>query len=136
MNAYCEPLITLDCDVVVVASRQTELEQALRGLCKMERYAHRLNIIAKGSKVRIQIQTDAHLQDFLACSRVKTVLERRLRVASREDLIVSKAAAYQDPTRRRTKREKDRLDILRLVENYSQLKKLVPLDLQKEFQLK
>ena len=50
VNAYCEPLITLDCDVVVVASRQTELEQALRGLCKMERYAHRLNIIAKGSK--------------------------------------------------------------------------------------
>jgi hypothetical protein len=56
-------------------------------------------------------------------------------VASPEDLLASKIDAYREPTRRRTKREKDRLDILRLVDVQPQLKQLVPSNLQREFKL-
>jgi hypothetical protein len=135
VNAYAEPLITLDCDVVVVASRVEELEKTLRQQCRVERFEHSLNLTDSQSKVRIQIQTDDHLQCFLPRRRSAMVLERDMFVASPEDLLASKIDAYREPTRRRTKREKDRLDILRLVEVQPQLKQLVPTDLQREFNL-
>jgi hypothetical protein len=51
-------------------------------------------------------------------------------VASAEDVLRGKLWAYQDATRRRSKREKDRLDILRLVESQPRLAALVPADLR------
>jgi hypothetical protein len=135
VNAYAEPLITLDCDVIVVVSRVEELENALRHQCRVERFAHSLNLTDPQSRVRIQIQMDEHLQSFLTRKREAVVLERKMFVASPEDLLASKIDAYREPTRRRTKREKDRLDILRLVEVQPQLKQLVPTDLQREFKL-
>jgi hypothetical protein len=135
VNAYAEPLITLDCDVIVVASRVEELEKELRQQCRVERFEHSLNLSDSESKVRIQIQLDEHLQGFLSHRRKASVLERDMFVASPEDLLASKIDAYREPTRRRTKREKDRLDILRLVEVQPQLKQLVPPDLQREFKL-
>jgi hypothetical protein len=135
VNAYAEPVITLDCDVVVVASRLAELEEAARNICRIERFEHSLNLTDPHSKVRIQIQTDEHLQSFLPRKRKAVVLERELFVACPDDLLASKIDAYREPTRRRTKREKDRLDILRLVEAQPQLKQLVPPDLQRELDL-
>jgi hypothetical protein len=128
-------LITLDCDVIVVASRVEELENELRQQCRVERFAHSLNLTDPQSKVRIQIQMDKHLQSFLSRRRKASVLEREMFVATPEDLLASKIDAYREPTRRRMKREKDRLDILRLVEVQPQLKQLVPTDLQREFNL-
>jgi hypothetical protein len=65
VNAYAEPLITLDCDVIVVASRVEELANALRKQCRVERFEHSLNLTDPQSRVRIQIQMDEHLQGFL-----------------------------------------------------------------------
>ncbi len=135
VNAYCEPVVTLDCDVVVVAARLPELQQAVRTLCRIESFEHSLNLTHSQSKVRIQIQTDPHLQVVLERRRKAVVLEREMFVAAPEDLLASKIDAYRESTRRRTKREKDRLDILRLVETQPQLKQLVPPDLQQEFKL-
>ena len=135
VNAYAEPLITLDCDVVVTASSVAELEKELRQQCRVERFAHSLNLTDPRSKVRIQIQLDEHLQEFLPRKRKAVVLEREMFVASPEDLLASKVDAYREPERRRTKREKDRLDILRLVDTQPQLRQLIPPDLQREFKL-
>jgi hypothetical protein len=135
VNAYTEPLVTLDCDVVVVASRIEELENEMRQQCRIERFPHSLNLTDPRSKVRIQLQTDEHLQGILRRRRKAEVLEREMFVACPEDLLASKIEAYREPTRRRTKREKDRLDILRLVEAQPQLKHLVPPDLQRALDL-
>jgi hypothetical protein len=135
VNAYAEPVVTLDCDVVVVSSRLSELEKAVRNMCRVERFEHSLNLTDPNSKVRIQIQTDEHLQQIIPRRREALVLEREMFVASPEDLLAAKIDAYREPTRRRTKREKDRLDILRLIETQPQLKQLVPLDLQRQFDL-
>ena len=43
-----------------------------------------------------------------------------------------KLLAYQDPQRRASKRQKDLLDILRLVETHPKLRKFLPPDLAKK----
>lgn len=135
VNAYAEPLVTLDCDVIVVTARVPELEELLRPLCKIERFPHSLNLTSAGSDVRIQIQTDDEIQDCLSRRRKATVLGRAMFVAAPEDLIVLKVAAYREPKRRRSKREKDRVDIIRLVESLPHLKDKLPADIQAEFKL-
>jgi hypothetical protein len=133
VNAYAEPVGTRD--VVVAASRLPELEQPVRGMCRIERFEHSLNLTDAASKVRIQIQTDAHLQPIIGRRRKARVLDREMFVASPEDLLASKIAAYREPNCRRTKREKERLDVLRLVEAQPHLKQLVPAELQRELEL-
>ena len=135
VNAYAEPVVTLDCDVVVISSRVDELEKALHQQCRIERFEHSLNLTDAHSKVCVQIRIDGHLQSFLSRKRRAIVLDREMFVASPEDLVASKIDAYREPKRRRTKREKDRLDILRLVEVQPQLKRLVLPELQREFNL-
>ncbi len=126
VNAYAEPLVTLDCDVVVVASRIEELEREMRQQCRVERFAHSRNLTDPQSKVRIQIQTDEFFQRFLSRRRPAEVLERSMYVACPEDLIASKIAAFQEPQRRESKRLKDLVDIKRLIEVFPELKSAVP----------
>jgi hypothetical protein len=135
VNAYAEPVVTLDCDVIVVASGLAKLEKSLRAMCRIERFEHSLNLTAPGSDVRIQIQTDKELQDCLKRRREATVLGRKLFVAAPEDLILLKVAAYREPERRRSKREKDRVDIIRLVETFPQLKDKLPSEIRNELKL-
>jgi hypothetical protein len=132
VNAYTEPVVTLDCDVVVVTARLPELERELGKQFRVERFEHSLNVSDKGSDVRIQIQTDPRYQGFGARSREAEVLGRKLPVACAADVLAGKLWAYQDTTRRRSKREKDRLDILRLVEAQPELAGQVPEDLRKQ----
>lgn len=126
VNAYTEPVVTLDCDVVVVADRLPDLEQRLAREFRVERFEHSLNVFAAGSDVRVQIQTDPRYQAFVARAAIAPVLGRTLPVASAEDVLRGKLWAYQDTTRRRSKREKDRLDIIRLVETNPGLAAEIP----------
>ncbi|HUI08335.1 MAG TPA: hypothetical protein VL486_15145 [Verrucomicrobiae bacterium] len=97
VNAYAEPVVTLDCAVIVVTSRLPELEESLHPICQVERFPHSLNLTAPRSDVRIQVQTDNELQDCLGRRREATVLGRKLFVAAPEDLILLKVAAYREP---------------------------------------
>jgi hypothetical protein len=132
VNAYAEPVVTLDCDVVVVASRLGELEKELRARFDVERFPHSLNVADKGSRVRVQIQTDPRYQSFLSRSTTREVLERELPVAAVEDLLQGKVWAYQDATRRGSKRQKDLVDIARLLEAHPALASKVPDDIRKK----
>jgi hypothetical protein len=132
VNAYAEPLVTLDCDVIVVASRIEELEKELRARFDVERFPHSLNVADKGSRVRVQIQTDPRYQSFLSRSTTREVLERQLRVAALEDLLQGKVWAYEDATRRGSKRQKDLLDIARLLETHPAVAGKVPDDIRRK----
>jgi len=48
----------------------------------------------------------------------------KMKVATKEDLLHGKIWACQDQTRKKLKREKDALDIHRLIDRYPELKKL------------
>ena len=85
-----------------------------RGL-KIEKFPHSINLTASGSDLRIQIQLDERYQDFPARAEKKTVLGYEMSVARKEDVVQGKLWAYQDETRRKSKRQKDLADILRLL---------------------
>ncbi len=54
-----------------------------------------------------------------------------MRVATLEDTLAGKVAAYTDQTRRPSKRQKDLLDILRLVEAHQEIRACVPDEIQR-----
>jgi hypothetical protein len=57
-----------------------------------------------------------------------------MRVAALEDVLQGKVWAYSDSTRRRSKRQKDLADILRLVEAYPHLASPLPESIRKEIE--
>jgi hypothetical protein len=126
VNAYAEPLVSLDLVLVVAVDQMEEVERLLGGRFHLERFPHRLNISEPGSQLRVQIQTDPRYFDFPSRSAEQEVLGLRLPVASVEDVLHGKIWAAQDPERRASKRRKDLLDIERLVEAQPQLRSKVP----------
>jgi hypothetical protein len=80
------------------------------------------------SKVSIQITTAPFYQDFPARSVPADVHGILMRVASLEDTLAGKIAAFSDSTRRPSKRQKDLADISRLLESHPYLQQLIPTD--------
>lgn len=86
------------------------------------------------SNLRIQLQTDARYQAFVPRSKERGVLGYRMRVADVADVLRGKIWAYQDEQRRRSKRQKDLADIMRLVEATPTLEKSLPPEMRKELE--
>jgi hypothetical protein len=129
VNAYVEPLVSLDLDVVVVAEQLAEVEKLLAESFSVKRFPHSLNVASPDSDLRVQIQTDARYADFPVRASVHEVLGRPLRVAAVEDVLQGKVWAALDPERRGSKRQKDLADIARLIEAYPQLRERVPAEI-------
>ena len=126
VNAYAEPLVSLDLDLVVAVDQMEEVERLLASRFHLERFPHSLNVSETGSQLRVQIQTDPRYFDFPSRSAEQEVLGLRLPVASLEDVLSGKIWAAQDPERRASKRRKDLLDIERLVEAHPLLRSQLP----------
>jgi hypothetical protein len=134
VNAYTEPVVSLDLDVVVVSKDLAKVRKtALSKGFKIQDFEHSINLSAAGSDLRIQIQTDPRYQRFLSRSIKKKVLGYKMKVASLEDVLQGKMWAYSDETRRKSKRQKDLADIYRLLESHPRLKAKIPMDLLPEF---
>ena len=126
VNAYVEPLVSLDLDVVIAAGQLAEAEALLEREFDVKRFPHSLNISVAGSDLRVQIQTDPRYLDFPQRAEVRETLGRPLRVASLLDVLQGKIWAAQDSERRSSKRQKDLADIARLIEAYPHLRERVP----------
>ncbi len=126
VNAYVEPLVSLDLDLVVAADQLDQLEALLPSTLTIRRFAHSLNVAIPGSDLRIQFQTDPRYFTFVARATRREVLGLTLPVASLGDLLRGKIWAAQDPERRRSKRQKDLADIARILEAYPALCTEVP----------
>jgi hypothetical protein len=126
VNAYAEPVVSLDLDIVISAEALDALAKEAKKSFKIERFPHSLNLKNPKSDLRIQIQTDPRYQLFIKRASVKTVMDYEMKVASIEDVLQGKVWAYSDETRRASKRQKDLADIYRLIEKSPRLKKLVP----------
>jgi hypothetical protein len=129
VNAYAEPLVSLDLDLVVAVDQMQEVERLFASRYKIERFPHSLNVSEPDSQLRVQIQTDPRYFDFPSRSEEQEVLGLHLPVASIEDVLSGKIWAAQDPERRASKRRKDLLDIERLIEAHPRLRSQVPQDL-------
>ena len=129
VNAYVEPLVSLDLDLVVAADQLELLELHLRKSFHVERFPHSLNISQTGSDLRIQVQTDPRYHAFLAGAEPRDVLGVTMPVASVQDILQGKVWAAMDATRRSSKRQKDLADIARLLERYPQLRTRIPAEI-------
>ena len=131
VNAYAEPVVSLDLDVVVVAEKLNNLVSVLRELFSVGEYPNSINISESTSDLRIQIQTDPRYQPFIDRAVSKTVLGYDVFVAEVKDVLRGKIWAAMDETRRPSKRQKDLADIMRLIEKDPTLVSLLPEDLRK-----
>lgn len=121
-----EPMATADVDVVIALERVSEAVEALTAAgFKAKRFEWSVNLTGK-SKVSIQISTEDFYRDFPAHSLAADVHGILMRVASLEDTLRGKLQAYQDKERRGSKRQKDLLDLARLLEAHPKLRKLIP----------
>ena len=126
VNAYVEPLVSLDLDLVVAPEQLSELERHLRKDFTVEAFPHSLNVSRPGSDLRIQVQTDPRYASFVDRSSDRQILSLTLPVAAVEDILQGKVWAATDETRRPSKRQKDLADIARLIEKYPALRARVP----------
>ncbi len=124
-----EPMATADVDIVIAADRIEEAVETLKILGFSEkRFQWSINFKGE-SKVFIQISTEEMYLDFPKNAVPANVHGILMRVASLEDTLAGKLAAYREPQRRPTKRLKDILDIGRLVEAHPALLAKLPSDI-------
>ena len=134
VNAYAEPVASLDLDLVLAIE---DVERMLNTISKPQgefsiiKFPHSINLAHTDSDLRIQIQTDERYQSFIKNSSVKNVLGYQMKVAALEDLLSGKIWAYSDEERRKSKRQKDLADIMRLVETYPNLIEKLPEKIRK-----
>jgi hypothetical protein len=134
VNAYVEPVVSLDLDIVVVAEAIDKLIKAVEKIFKIEKFPHSFNLTSSKSDLRIQVQIDSRYQPFISRSLIKDIMGYKMKVAAIEDVLQGKIWAYSDEQRRKSKRQKDLADIFRLVETYPNLKDLLPDPIKTEFQ--
>lgn len=128
VNAYVEPVVSLDLDIAVATEDLQAAETLLSEHFKVARFPHSVNVSQAGSDVRVQLQTDPRYAPFVDRATQRDVLGLLLPVAALEDVLQGKVWAAQDAARRPSKRQKDLADIARLLELRPELRSHVPQD--------
>jgi hypothetical protein len=126
VNAYVEPLVSLDLDLAVAVDQIDQIEALFEKHFVVKQFPHSLNVTIPGSDVRVQIQTDRRYGSFVERASPRFILGMELPVASVEDVLQGKIWAALDSERRGSKRQKDLADIARILENYPQYRSQVP----------
>lgn len=124
-----EPMATADVDLVIAADKIDAAAAALKELGFQEkRFDGSINF--KGvSKVSIQVSTEDMYLEFPSRAIAAEVHGILMRVASLEDTLLGKLAAYSDPERRGSKKLKDLTDIARLTEEHPALLEKIPAEI-------
>jgi hypothetical protein len=130
VNAYAEPVVSLDLDIVIAVEDLTRAESLLADRFAVERHPHSLNASQRDSDLRVQVQTDPRYAAFVHRAARRPILGIELPVAALEDLLQGKVWAASDPARRTSKRLKDLADIARLIETAPHLRSGLPPEIQ------
>lgn len=133
INAYVEPVYTMDADFVLTAVQLPHAEAALRTAgFVLEDFPHSLNALRPRSQLRIQFTKDLRYSQFPSRAERCDVLGRSLRVATLADLVQGKVWAWSDPNRRLSKRKKDELDLIRIAEKFPTFIPQLPPEIQRQ----
>ncbi|MDO9541066.1 MAG: hypothetical protein Q7J98_01925, partial [Kiritimatiellia bacterium] len=94
VNAYAEPVVSLDLDLVVFSDHISDIRSVAeaKGM-KVEEFEHSINLSISGSDLRIQLQTDTRYQDFLSHCEQRDILGYSMSVASLQDVLRGKVWA-------------------------------------------
>lgn len=131
INHYIEPMVTLDADFAVAAT--SGIADALRAAgFLVEEFPHSLNALYPASQLRFQLTLNGRYAPFAHRATEVRLFGVPVPVAALEDLVQGKIWAASDPGRRRSKRQKDRLDLTRLAEAYPRILPLIPPGLVEE----
>jgi len=127
VNCYVEPVYTLDADVVVIASELPVIkDELIKARFAVEEFPHSLNARMAKSDLRIQFSLDPRYQDFVNDTTIRDVLGQLVPVASLSNVVRGKIWAWSDERRRVSKRKKDELDLIRILEAYPELRDTMP----------
>lgn len=133
VNCYVEPVYTLDADLVVIASELPAIrDELIQAGFSVEEFPHSLNARMAGSDLRIQFSLDSRYQDFLSDTTVREVLGQQVPVASLSNIVRGKTWAWSDERRRLSKRKKDELDLIRILEKYPEVGYLMPAEIRRQ----
>lgn len=129
-----EPLATADAEVVIAAQRVEEAVAALEAAgFRARRFEWSINLTG-ASHVSVQISTEGFYREFPLRAASADVHGIAMRVASLEDTLAGKIAAWSDRQRRPSKRQKDLLDVMRLVESHPDLREQLPAELREKIE--
>jgi hypothetical protein len=126
VNAYADPVVTQNLDIVVATDQMEFATQLLSQSFRIHAFPYSLNVYDPGSKLQVQLQRRPELAAFLGRAQLREVMDLILPVAAPEDLLAAKVDAALEPTRRASKRLKDFADIARLVEAFPELMEGLP----------
>lgn len=127
VNCYVEPVYTLDADIVIVSHELERIKPELSAAgFVVQEFPHSLNANMPGSQFRIQLRIEHRYQEFLSSATLTSILGTDVFVASLPNIVRGKIWAWSDEGRRLTKRKKDELDLIRIGENYPELRKMMP----------
>jgi hypothetical protein len=127
VNCYVEPVYTLDADIVVVSEDLPKIRKEMEAAgFNVKDFEHSVNAQMTGSDLRIQLTIDSRYQGFLAETKLMEVLGQRVPVASLRNIVLGKVWAWSDGSRRPTKRKKDELDLMRILEAHPETRDLMP----------
>jgi hypothetical protein len=87
-----------------------------------------------GSDLRVQLQTDPRYQEFVKRAELREVLGYHMQVAALENVVRGKLWAYSDSARRRSKRQKDLADLMRLAESNPEVRTMLPAEIVAELE--
>lgn len=127
-------MATADVEVIIAAGRVEEAIAALADAGFTTKLFEWSINLTGSSKVSVQISTDEVYREFPARSVAADVHGILMRVASLNDTFTGKIIAWRDQKRRPSKRQKDLLDIMRLVESHPELKTELPPELAAQIQ--
>lgn len=129
VNAYAEPIVTQDLDIVIAAEHLERARGLLEAEFRVKEFEHSLNVYDPGSKLQVQVQRGTEFAGYPVRATVCEVMDLRLPIADPQDLLTSKIAAAREPTCRASKHLKDLADIARLVEAFPKLSASLPDDI-------
>jgi hypothetical protein len=127
VNHYVEPVYTLDADLVLVSENLEAARAAFTAAgFIVQAFAHSINARKPGSKLTLQFTTESRYQAFVENAERGEILGCLVPIATLPDLIQGKVWAWMDPNRRLSKHKKDELDLIRIAENFPEVRPLIP----------
>lgn len=133
VNCYVEPVYTLDADIVVVSDALEAIKGQLSAAgFSLQEFPHSVNATMPGSELRIQFSLDPRYQEFVKDTEAREVLGEQVFVASLVNVVRGKLWAWNDDARRPTKRKKDELDLMRMLEAYPELRGMMPKEISEQ----
>ena len=131
VNCYVEPVFTLDADLVVVSAQLDGIRSELIAAgFSLQDLPQSLIATMEGSELRIQFSYEPRYQEFLKDTQRMKVLGEEVPVASLVNITQGKIWAWTDKQRRPTKRKKDELDLMRMLEAYPGLRHAMPQEIK------